>query len=524
MKNLYPKTTGAFFKLCIVLLIACVAIIYSCKKDNSHSSPPLGQKEQSTFVQEAKSWFERNAAINKEQPLATNATGTNKRKWSDGLKPDWNKTAVYQKDKGTIIEMPLFSSALSFLMNTADGSRATQQNNYTKASYLIQKDSAGVFRGWFMVLVADTTYINGDFSKLNKNSFQSKDPAYSGRLLYFDIQGKFLGGWRYANGEITKTITLSDYTTSNQQVNGSKIKVNLVQTCHTIPITTVTWECITVGDNPATASTTCTAHYTYTTETECNPTGGGGGGSGGGGGGGGSGGGGGNFPNPPNPNCPPVAVSSIDGQRVNLISGGGPCTPTIKNLVNNPCLKKMVDASIAKNVNYSIKESMNSVFNQNTDFNITFIDAPPQSFRAPTVDGDTGIDNFSFKKNPDGTPSHELDFMSVEIRLNTNLSNASKEYITATIMHEALHAYLWYSQTIVNQHLDMARNYITSMSSQLQAMYPNMSASDAKALAWGGLIQEAGSLYSSLSQAEKNNIADTNNAYKNGTNGAPCNP
>lgn len=155
------------------------------------------------------------------------------------------------------------------------------------------------------------------------------DAAYSGRLLYFDIQAKFLGGWRYANGEITKTITLSDYTTSNQQVNGSKIKVNLVQTCHTIPITTVTWECITVGDNPATASTTCTAHYTYTTETECNPTGGGGGG----GGGGGSGGGGGNFPNPPNPNCPPVAVSSIDGQRVNLISGGGPCTPTIKILL-----------------------------------------------------------------------------------------------------------------------------------------------------------------------------------------------
>ncbi|MBD1384266.1 hypothetical protein IDJ75_03170 [Mucilaginibacter rigui] len=114
MKKLYTKGNGAIFKLCIILFIVCVAIIYSCKKDNSHSSQPLNQKEQSAFVQEAKSWFERNDAINKEQSLATNATGTNKRKWSDGLKPDWNKTAVYQKDKGTIIEMPLFSSGLSF--------------------------------------------------------------------------------------------------------------------------------------------------------------------------------------------------------------------------------------------------------------------------------------------------------------------------------------------------------------------------------------------------------------------------
>ena len=67
---------------------------------------------------------------------------------------------------------------------------------------------------------------------------------------------------------------------------------------------------------------------------------------------------------------------------------------------------------------------------------------------------------------------------------------------------------------IVNQHLDMARNYLNSMSTQLQSMYPTLSVSDAKALAWGGLQNEAGSLYNNLSQAEKNNISNTNAAYK----------
>jgi hypothetical protein len=70
----------------------------------------------------------------------------------------------------------------------------------------------------------------------------------------------------------------------------------------------------------------------------------------------------------------------------------------------------------------------------------------------------------------------------------------------------------------------MARNYLNSMATQLQTMYPNLSSSDANALAWGGLENEAGTLYSSLSSVEKNNISSTNTAYKNGTNGQPCTP
>ncbi|MDR6943005.1 hypothetical protein [Mucilaginibacter pocheonensis] len=113
--------------------------------------------------------------------------------------------------------------------------------------------------------------------------------------------------------------------------------------------------------------------------------------------------------------------------------------------------------------------------------------------------------------------------MDLSITLNkTGLSNASQEYITATIIHEALHAYLRTSQTIVNQHMDMARNYITVMADQLVKLYPNLTANDAQNLAWGGLEEDAGTLYTGLSQVEKTDIELTNTKFKSGNSGTPC--
>ena len=336
MKKLYPKSKDTAFKLCLILMTGLIAVIYSCKKDVFNSTSPPDQKEQSAFVEEAKGWFERNTVIHKEQSLATNAVGGNKRKWNDALKPDWGKTTVYSKNKGTIIEMPLFSSAVSFLMNTTDGSRATQQNNYTKATYIIQKDSAGVFKGWFMVLVADTAYVNGDFTKLGKNTYRSKDPTYSGRLLYYDLNGKFLAGWKYDNGAITNTLSVADQIVNQQQINSQRIKVNLVQTCETYAFTTVTWECIAVNFNNSNPDwiPTCTPYYTTTYLTQCTTQPGGGDSGGGGTGGGGSGPG--TFPPPPpQPDCPTLGIASVGGgQHINLLPGGGGTPPTVPD---DPC-------------------------------------------------------------------------------------------------------------------------------------------------------------------------------------------
>ncbi|MGY4535963.1 hypothetical protein ACVW0P_000357 [Mucilaginibacter sp. UYNi724] len=86
MKKYYAKSNSA---LLILFLLTFALIINSCKKDLVNSPPSAtDQKEQIAFVKDAKDWFGRNEAINKEQPLATNTVGSALRKWNEALKPD----------------------------------------------------------------------------------------------------------------------------------------------------------------------------------------------------------------------------------------------------------------------------------------------------------------------------------------------------------------------------------------------------------------------------------------------------
>lgn len=95
------------------------------------------------------------------------------------------------------------------------------------------------------------------------------------------------------------------------------------------------------------------------------------------------------------------------------------------------------------------------------------------------------------------------------------LNTASKDYIAATLIHEAIHAYIirmrphsfpggggdgMDSATFVQhfpiymqygpanaQHYEMATNYVTFMKNTIQGLNPTLTNYNAEALAWGGL-------------------------------------
>ncbi|MFA6084932.1 hypothetical protein [Mucilaginibacter sp.] len=322
----------------VLLLFLSALIIYSCKKELAQSIVQPGEND--PVLSEAKNWFEATYPVtaltnNTIKPASTG----NKRKWSDGVGPDWSKAAIYKKNKESIIEMPLANSIIAFVVNVIDTTKINLASNYTKTSYVVSKDSTGKFRSWFMVIIADTNYVNGNFSKVAINTYKNKDPNFSGRLLYFTPKGEFLAGWRYNKGVITKTISINKETTIGiQSVNTPK--VNLVDiNCYSYPITAVTVQCVTAGEG-ANASTTCTYSYSVSYTIECIATGGGGTGSGGSGGGGGE-----TFPPPPPPpDCPPLTVESVNGKQINLLpgdgGGGGGTSPcAVPAPPEDPCAK-----------------------------------------------------------------------------------------------------------------------------------------------------------------------------------------
>jgi len=366
--------------------------------------------------------------------------------------------------------MPLLNSAVAFLMNTTDGSKASLQTNYTKTTYLIQKDSAGVFKGWFMVLIADTAYVNGDFSKLNKNTYQQRDPAYSGRLMYFNINGKFAGGWRYQNGAITKTLTLTNAAASGgqQQINAARPKTTMsTGGCTVTPIVSVSWIC---AGNP-----TPTTASIRTNSVSCEPTyyvtgyilecSGGGGSSDGGAGGGGSNntpGAGGNtsFPSPIEQGCKSVAPASVDGKQVNL-------QPPVPTTPDDPCLvkppvpdpvapkpPKIIMDSLLKNFPCAVRLILDKLAQNGVYGDLV---KPFTTTGMPDLSWNNSQMPFNQINTSGGNPIYQLGETTVigqsynaTINLNTSmLQNSSQLLIASVAIHETLHA-------VINYNLQMA--------------------------------------------------------------------
>ncbi len=183
---------------------------------------------------------------------------------------------------------------------------------------------------------------------------------------------------------------------------------------------------------------------------------------------------------------------------------------------NFPCIKKIIDSLESySNINALAQVALKNVFGINQRLNLT-IKANP-IWGKQDIDGDTNADS-SFVSSGDfyGT-----------IRLNPwVLKHATQEYIAATLIHEAIHAYidfkyLEYRSNIIDsntfktlfplywppkmsngsflppgnnsQHNTMAANLIEIMTNPLKSLFPNQSITTIlrdsiyHGLSWGGL-------------------------------------
>ena len=304
MKNLYPKSNSALFKLCLFIFFTLCSVIYGCRKE-AHT----GKESATTLIDpalaDAKSWYERTYIANSNgQSLHTNSTATD---LSQKVKPDWQHASNYARLNQDVIEMPIdpdskFGSILKKKVNSH-----AYDKSYTRSSFLLLKSEKG-YEAYIMTIVADSSYIKKNPAKLANNTYQQHDADFSGLVLYFTPKGKYVNGYAYRNGQVV-------LPASQVQTSG-KPRVQLAQVC-------IDWFWEVYIDGKLVSS-----EYLYTTCT-----------------GGDDDDGGGSAPpsNPCNPQSPPPSspplVSSIPGGHliVNTVPGGGggfpppigdtPCNP-----------------------------------------------------------------------------------------------------------------------------------------------------------------------------------------------------
>ncbi|NHA02228.1 hypothetical protein G7092_00395 [Mucilaginibacter sp. HC2] len=289
-KPILKKATWLLFTtVCLAAII-----INSCKKDshtdqqNTVSDPVIAQ---------AKSWYETTYPAGNGK-LGTQSTTTSF-DFSQTIKPDWQHTDTYTKLAKDVIEMPIDpAQSVNSVLTDPTNHKSFNNKANSRSSFLLLKDSTG-YKAYIMILIGDPAY---DASKLARNTYRKHDTDFSGLVLYFTPQGKYLNGYKYLNGRL-----INPSVTQNDQ---NRLKVNT-----TSPVI----ECTDFYVDTYVNDQLVGSHYAYTSCITIS----GGGGAGGGGGGtnpGGNNGGGGSSPGTDTPPPPPKDPCSSNGQGVEATS------------------------------------------------------------------------------------------------------------------------------------------------------------------------------------------------------------
>lgn len=237
------------------ICLSTIIGLFSCQKNKETTA----EKNTRSLTKEAAiKWFEQNEK---------NVSGNSSRRSVSNFTPKWDAAILSQDGKYEIVESPLrFEKAPGF--SFADQKRKDESNstiNGNSRLLILKNKDDGSISGALMHI-----YSNSGKESTNL-SYVSRGNNFSGFIFYTDLKGKFINGWQYENGKITKTTSAA----INRSSEGSRARP-IEEECQTIEISIYERYCTYYNDG----SSQCT-DWNYIESilvTSCTGSGGGGGG------------------------------------------------------------------------------------------------------------------------------------------------------------------------------------------------------------------------------------------------------
>jgi hypothetical protein len=224
--KIFRPGTGAKLKPYLIpklpllfLLFITAVMINSCKKDNK-SAPPSNPQ-----IAEARAWYESKYPLSgKPDDKQTQGAG-NGHDLSHWVKPDWQNTATYVRNSQSVIEMPIDPN--SKFGSTMQLNKKRYNPAYSRSYFLLINDGTK-YDAYILTIIADSAYVNNDFSKLANNTYRKHDADFSGTVLYFTPKGDYVGGYGYKNGQLIApgVSTVKTGSTQIQSVGTGNVTTN----------------------------------------------------------------------------------------------------------------------------------------------------------------------------------------------------------------------------------------------------------------------------------------------------------
>jgi hypothetical protein len=181
----------------------------------------------------------------------------------------------------------------------------------------------------------------------------------------------------------------------------------------------------------------------------------------------------------------------------------------ITTKITDPCISSVMDDIFSNDKQIEVMSYIKRQFGLSEKYNLNITDV--QNLKNPKGISVAGL----------ASPKRNNGILTVYISINYG-KNSSKEFYAATIIHEMIHGYIE-SQNIAQNGMEETianSKYVDWMSAALISLFPNLSPSEANALALGGLQNT--SYFLSLSQDIRDESMKINARHELGNEGQTC--
>lgn len=206
----------------ISIIVACQSESISLKEMINNTF--LGNYEKEIVL--AQSWYRS------RDPMKILSRSTDSHPLFEDMIPFWEEAFTGLRGKVYTIETPIATTGRKLIAT----SQASKKYKETEDSRFIQSFTRLVIKvdekkrdtvGFFMTIIPSVDYmLETKFNPFN-NTYFHRDRAFSGYIIFHELDGRLANGWKYFNGMITRSVHSPDRINASQQVRG----VNCITYC-----------------------------------------------------------------------------------------------------------------------------------------------------------------------------------------------------------------------------------------------------------------------------------------------------
>lgn len=204
------RNIGKCRKWHILACISALSVLFACtdyvlQEDGDLALRWSKHTNEELTISAAKQWFESNY----DPVVATRSVGGRERL----NKPYWEKAKEYNRRRYEVVETPVLTRGTHIIIDreTATHWQPGMKSNIirnTVRMVVLRDKKTEKTRSFIMTFVGTYDYLKKTRT-IGKNSYLYREPDFSGAVLFHELDGRFINGWRYEDGKIVASLSSS---------------------------------------------------------------------------------------------------------------------------------------------------------------------------------------------------------------------------------------------------------------------------------------------------------------------------